>query len=495
MATTNLIYSPEQLNAHSLDVIIIGSGPAGVAVAERIYKKHPRATIGILERGSVLTLNHINNIFPNELRRAFIDRFKIKPWEGKFQEGGMLIPALGGRGIAAGAHLRRFDKDDFKLWRGGEWPDQLIEDLPRYYNDAELARRVSVSAIRGPAQTWALGILHSFHAYPPPIGVDLWTEGGFEIGRGYDSSVSRLWKLLIQDALDHEKRRVYVATNAYVTKIEHTDSQVTGLRFLNTLLKPDNDPVFLQSKIVVLAASTVESARLFLHSQLPSESHVAGCYLAEHIERRAKIKVPPITREVQSQGVSVVIPPQKTDKVDPLDRYQIHLRGQPDREGNLIIDIGGFAAMDPEQKNRVTLSANRDVYGVPKAHVEIEASEDDKQRAERMCWRMREIKNILGGEFITEIFPFEDVQPTYTDKENVIQKMDWGRSYHEAGTLRMGDDPKTSVTNEFGQVHGISNLYVADASLFPCVGIANPMLTITALAYRVADHIAERHLL
>lgn len=492
MTDTTLICTPEQLNAHRLDVIIIGSGPAGVAIAERLYQKHPSATIGVLERGSVLTLNHINNIFPNELRRPFIDKFKIKPWEGEFQDGGMLIPALGGRGIAAGAHLRRFDKDDFKLWSDGEWPDSVIKSFPRYYNDAELARRVSVSAIRGPAQTWALGTLHSFHAYPPPVGVDLWSEGGFEIGRGYDSSVSRLWKLLIQDSLEHEKRRVYVATNAYVTKIEQEGPQVTGLRFLNTLLKPDNDSILLQGKVVVLAASTIESARLFLHSHLIPETPIAGCYLAEHIERRAKIIVPPITREVQSQGVSVVIPPRKTDPIDLIDRFQIHLRGQPDRDGNLVIDMGGFAAMDPMRHNRVTLSANRDSYGVPKAHIDITSSERDEQRVELMCMRIREVANILGGEFITERFPFEDIQPKYTDEDKAIQRMDWGRSYHEAGTLRMGADPETSVTNEFGQVHGISNLYVADASLFPCVGIANPMLTITSLAYRVADHIRKR---
>ena len=47
----------------------------------------------------------------------------------------------------------------------------------------------------------------------------------------------------------------------------------------------------------------------------------------------------------------------------------------------------------------------------------------------------------------------------------------------------------TSVTDSWGQVHG-TNLFLADAALFPCVGIANPMLTITALAYRVADRVA-----
>jgi len=60
---------------------------------------------------------------------------------------------------------------------------------------------------------------------------------------------------------------------------------------------------------------------------------------------------------------------------------------------------------------------------------------------------------------------------------------------HQAGTCRMGDDPKTSVTNRFGQVHQIDNLFVADASLHVNNGGFNPALTIMALAYWVSDHI------
>ncbi len=489
MTGTNFTCSVEDLSAYKLDVLIVGSGPAGVAVAERLYQKNPKVTIGILERGAILTLTHINNIFPNEMRRPFIDRFKIKPWEGTFENGGMLIPALGGRGIAAGAHLRRFDKTDFKLWKNGEWPNKVITDIPKYYTAAELARRVSIGTLRGPAEIWALGILEGLHPYPPPIGVDLWTEGGFQIGQGYDSSVARLWKLLLQDTLANEKRRVYIATNAYVTKIEHEGLLVTGVRCQNMLSKINDRPHFIPAKVVVLAASTVESARLILCSELAAENPTVGCYLAEHIERRAKIMAPiPIT-DPESEGVSIVIPPEGTDK---RDRFQIHLRGRPDRDGNLIIDIGGFAAMDPSEDNRVTLSKNTDSYGVPKAHTKLLLSDDDRQRTDRMCQRMKEITEVLGGKFVTERFPFEDIQPQYIDDERTIQVMEPGRSYHEAGTLRMGIDSSISATNEFGQLHTIANTFAADASVFPSVGIANPMLTITALAYRLADHISER---
>jgi choline dehydrogenase-like flavoprotein len=60
---------------------------------------------------------------------------------------------------------------------------------------------------------------------------------------------------------------------------------------------------------------------------------------------------------------------------------------------------------------------------------------------------------------------------------------------HQAGTCRMGNDPKASVVNRYGQVHEIDNLFVADASLHVTNGGFNPALTIMALGYWVSDYI------
>ena len=61
---------------------------------------------------------------------------------------------------------------------------------------------------------------------------------------------------------------------------------------------------------------------------------------------------------------------------------------------------------------------------------------------------------------------------------------------HQAGTCRMGDDPRTSVADKYGRVHETSNVFVADASLHVTNGGFNPALTIMALGYWVAGHIA-----
>ncbi len=62
---------------------------------------------------------------------------------------------------------------------------------------------------------------------------------------------------------------------------------------------------------------------------------------------------------------------------------------------------------------------------------------------------------------------------------------------HQCGTARLGADPRTSVTNPFGQTHDHPNLSICDASLLPTSAAVNPSLTIAALALRQADHIAK----
>ncbi len=79
---------------------------------------------------------------------------------------------------------------------------------------------------------------------------------------------------------------------------------------------------------------------------------------------------------------------------------------------------------------------------------------------------------------------FTAMQATRVEKEfgELIEAI------HDAGTCRMGTDPDTSVTNPYGQVHGITGLFVADNSGIPTSGTANPTLTTVALAIRTADY-------
>jgi choline dehydrogenase-like flavoprotein len=66
------------------------------------------------------------------------------------------------------------------------------------------------------------------------------------------------------------------------------------------------------------------------------------------------------------------------------------------------------------------------------------------------------------------------------------------RTEHAMGGTIMGKDPRSSVTNSYGAVHGIENLFIAGPGLFPSVAAVNPTFTAAALAARTGDHIAHK---
>jgi choline dehydrogenase-like flavoprotein len=66
-----------------------------------------------------------------------------------------------------------------------------------------------------------------------------------------------------------------------------------------------------------------------------------------------------------------------------------------------------------------------------------------------------------------------------------------GEIIHEAGTVRMGADPKTSPLNAWSQAHEVNNLFVADAAPFNGNPDKNVTLTIVANAWRAAEHLAD----
>ncbi|MEY4546495.1 MAG: hypothetical protein RL685_2690 [Pseudomonadota bacterium] len=69
----------------------------------------------------------------------------------------------------------------------------------------------------------------------------------------------------------------------------------------------------------------------------------------------------------------------------------------------------------------------------------------------------------------------------------------FGTTFHDSGTLWMGDDPDSSVTDANGHFHHVSNAYCTDQALFPTVGSANPVLTGLALTRKVVEDIVSKH--
>jgi len=138
----------------------------------------------------------------------------------------------------------------------------------------------------------------------------------------------------------------------------------------------------------------------------------------------------------------------------------------------------------PNPDSRVTLSAERDAVGMPRARLEWRLTDLDRRS-------FRVFYEVLGREL---------------GRSGVgrVQMLDWvarddGRwpstlsgGWHHMGTTRMHDDPRYGVVDANCRVHGFGNLYVAGSSVYPTSGAPNPTLTLVALTLRLSDHLKTK---
>ena len=139
-----------------------------------------------------------------------------------------------------------------------------------------------------------------------------------------------------------------------------------------------------------------------------------------------------------------------------------------------MLQFGGVGKVIARSENRVTVDPRQtDPWGIPIPVVEMTFGENDRRLYRGMLDELQEIQDAAGVDFV-----FRD--------ETI-----GGLASHEVGGCRMGADPKTSVTNPFGQSHDVKNLFVVDASPFVTFPEKNPTLTIMALALRSARYLTE----
>jgi choline dehydrogenase-like flavoprotein len=139
-----------------------------------------------------------------------------------------------------------------------------------------------------------------------------------------------------------------------------------------------------------------------------------------------------------------------------------------------VMRIQGPAQEMPNFSARVTVDPGvKDHWGIPVCRLSGSRHHYDLQSGEFLSRKAEAIIKETGATEVWRDGP----------------KLGLSGGQHQAGTCRMGNDPKTSVTNRYGQVHEIDNLFIADGSLHVNNGGFNPSLTIMALAYWVSDHI------
>ncbi|GAB3694766.1 GMC family oxidoreductase [Spirosoma flavus] len=314
-----------------------------------------------------------------------------------------------------------------------------------------------------------------------------------------------------------------------------TDSQsglCTGVSYVDKVSLQERT---VKGKIVVLAASTCQSARLLLNSKsskfqqgLANGSGVVGKYLNDSTGASLSGFVPALMNrkrynEDGAQGCHIYTPWWLDNKKLDFPRgYHIEYGGGmriPDYNfmpgieayNGLVADASGkkkeaggygaglkedylryygaFVSMSgrgepvPLESNYCEIDPNRvDQYGIPTLRFHYKWSDYEIKQAKHMQQTFDEIIHAMGGH---RIGPAPGADRNYGLEAP-------GRIIHEAGTIRMGKDPKTSALNPFQQAHDVKNLFVVDAAAFPSQGDKNLTWTILATSMRTSDYIIDQ---
>jgi choline dehydrogenase-like flavoprotein len=139
--------------------------------------------------------------------------------------------------------------------------------------------------------------------------------------------------------------------------------------------------------------------------------------------------------------------------------------------------LASMSEQTPNPSSRVTLSAERDKFGM---------------NCTKLDWRLQSIdiqSVIRSQEILKEEIHRAGLGRLFVQFKNDTPPQMVTGGWHQMGTTRMHTDPKKGVVDENCRVHGTSNLYISGPSVFPTGGYANPSLTIVALAVRLADHV------
>ena len=146
------------------------------------------------------------------------------------------------------------------------------------------------------------------------------------------------------------------------------------------------------------------------------------------------------------------------------------------KPGGWNISINSFGEILPYHDNKMTLDYNKlDQWGLPTVTFDAEIKQNELNMRKDM---MNQAVQMLEKSGARDIEPY--------DNSYAI-----GLGIHEMGTARMGSNPKTSVLNEYNQVHACKNVYVTDGSFMTSASCVNPSLTYMAFTARAANHAAQ----
>ena len=519
------------MNDNHYDVIVIGSGPGGGAMAHRLAPSGKR--ILLLERGDYLPRTRFNW----DAQTVFVDgAYQAKEtWYGA--DGRSFHPGLhyyvGGNSKVYGAALLRLRERDFGEIEHADgvspaWPLPYSAFEP-YYAEAEKLFHVhgqrgedpneppssgdfpypAVShepVIAGLSESFRSQGLNPFHL---PLGILLDEKNGKPTPTSicircdaFDGFPCLLngkadAQVVCVDPTLKAHSNLTLLTGAYVSKLDTDPSgrKVSGVRVTRA-----GEEESYSADIVVVACGALSSALLLLRSA--NDKHPNGLGNGSGLVGRNYMR--------HNQSVLMALTKQPNDTVFqktlavsdyyfgaddwnyPLGLIQMcatshaaQIRGEalpewlewlPDMPFEEMarhsLDFWLSSEDLPRPENRIFYDGDR---------VVLDLTENNMEAHERLRAKLKHILGAAGAR------PILMERRLYLGKNIPI-----GGTAHQAGTARFGANPATSVLDLDCRLHEVDNCYLADASFFPSIGAVNPTLTLIANSLRVADGILRR---
>jgi choline dehydrogenase-like flavoprotein len=489
------------------DICIVGSGAAGISMALELLNT-PYKVI-LLEGGGF------------EYDSQMQDLYKGKTTGQRYYplESARLHYFGGTTGHWAG-FCSTFDPIDFKErdWvPHSGWPIKR-EDLDPYYARAQ--------------KNLDLG--------PYEYGAKYWQDKDPELkGLPFDEKVvfNKMWQFSTPTRFGTKYRdviikapNVHLYTYANVTDIAANQnvSAITEVTVKNFAGKQHT----VRAKQFIIACCSIQNARLLLASNkqapkgLGNDNDNVGRYFMEHLEiksaemwltkpdvwklyqwdwgvkHRAELA---ISEDMQRKhrilnGTASLMPLEVAKSQTPMidlwsaDTAKTNaFMKEGERKGKTQKELKSYKAFElftrveqaPNRNSRVTLDAQTDALGVPRANLHWELTPLEKHS-------LRKIYQIIGEQIGISAAGRVRLMEYLQDENDNTWPAFTGGGWHHMGTTRMADDPKKGVVDANCKVHGIANLYMAGASCYATAAAPNPTLTLVALTIRLADHIKQK---
>lgn len=487
-----------------VDVLIVGSGIMGAAVARIVQEGSPGARIRMVDGGVPIGSTpgqHLHDLRDEAVRQAYIQQ--ASPGIQSLYLGAEITPAVTGelRSAAPGMyHLSSFDEDAAGMpasafaWNAGGMGVHWTAATPRPWGD-------EVFAFDGP-EAWARDLREAerlLGVRDAPFGV---TNVGARVLEALDnvfgalSAAGRHPRTMPMAVAPKEGGRLprtgpnrifprmsspdgedfILSTGTLAVALVHDGSSVRGARVRDVAT---GDVHEIEARVTIVAADPIRTPQLLFASGIRPEA--LGRHLNEHAFLTGQViadlgrlgveldEIPDPGPEEWVAG-SYWLPhsgPEQPFHGQIMDRLYFDVTG-----ARLAYSVGLtlYVPTEIDPENRLVFDETRlDVAGLPRISVRFTHSEADRALIEQARAAQRVAGEALG-----------DFRP---ERDSAL--LPAGSSLHYTGTARSGaSDDGTSVCDTVGRVWGFSNLYLAGGATVPTAVVGNSTLTGMVTAVR-----------